>query len=168
MRALIVIMCAMAIGCASMQQISETERTFERVVEVPGMPQEQIYEGIKIWIANNFKSSKAVIEYDNKESGTVIGNGIIKYPCKGIECVAKNDWTVPFTMRADTKDGKFRLTFTNLKLSWPPSASGGHFTSGHEGPISTKADIDKVRPVLAAFGDEIKSSLGKETIKKDW
>ena len=72
-------------GCAGLQPITDSDRTFERVVEAPGYSKEQIFNGTKIWIAENFKSAKAVLEYENKDTGTIIGNGIISYPCSGLE-----------------------------------------------------------------------------------
>ena len=156
-------------GCAGLQPITDSDRTFERVVEAPGYSKEQIFNGTKIWIAENFKSAKAVLEYENKDTGTIIGNGIISYPCSGLEYIAKADWKVPFTMRVDIKDQKFRLTFSNLHLSWPPSYNTTFgVQSGHDGPIRTQSDLDAVRPELLKFGDQLLFSFGKEKGKSDW
>ena len=40
--------------------------------------------------------------------------------------------------------------------------------SGHEGPVSTKADINKIKPVLLNFGDEIRMHLEKDSGKSNW
>lgn len=157
------------VGCAGMQQITEADRNFERIVPAPGHNKDEIYDSVKMWIAENFRSAKAVIEYDNKEAGTIIGNGNMKYPCSGLDCIAKNDWTVPFTMRVDVKDEKFRLTFSNLKLSWPPSYNSTvGYQKGHTGPIATKGDLDAIKPKLLALGDQILSSISKGATKSNW
>ncbi|MBD1584926.1 DUF4468 domain-containing protein [Pseudoalteromonas sp. S16_S37] len=75
-------------GCASTQPVTEADRTFEKVVDAPSYSKDQIYTSTKIWIAENFKSAKSVIELDSKEDGIIIGNGIIQYPCSGMECLA--------------------------------------------------------------------------------
>ena len=62
------------IGCAGMQPVTEADRTFERIVPAPGHNKDEIYDSVKMWIAENFRSAKAVIEYDNKQAGTIIGN----------------------------------------------------------------------------------------------
>jgi hypothetical protein len=166
---ILLILLFLFIGCAGMQQITETERTFERIVSVSGHKSSEIYDSTKIWIAENFKSAKSVIEYDNKDAGTIIGNGAINYPCKGLECVAKSDWKVLFTMRVDTKDDKFRLTFSNLKLTWPPSYNSTFGAqSGHEGPVSTKADLDAIKPALLKFGDEIRAHIERGATRSNW
>ena len=156
-------------GCAGLQPVADADRTFERVVEAPGYSKEQIFNGTKIWIAENFKSAKAVLEYENKDAGTLIGNGIISYPCSGLECIAKADWRVPFTMRVDIKDQKFRLTFSNLHLSWPASYNRTYGAQpGHDGPIRNQSDLDAVRPVLLKFGDQLLTSFGKDKGKSNW
>lgn len=156
-------------GCAGLQPIADSERTFERVVEAPGHTKEQIFNGTKIWIAENFKSAKAVLEFENKEDGTLIGNGIIPYPCSGLECVAKSDWKAPFTMRVDIKDQKFRLTFSNLNLSWPASYNSTFGAQpAHDGPIASQSDLDAIKPELLKLGDQLLLSLGKEKNKSNW
>jgi len=156
-------------GCVGFQPITDADRTFERVVEVPGCSKEQIFNGTKIWIAETFKSAKAVLEYEDKDTGTIIGNGIIPYPCSGLEYIAKADWKVPFTMRVDIKDRKFRLTFSNIRLSWPPSYNRTYGAQpGYDGPIGNKNDLDAVRFELLKFGDQLLSSFDKEKGESDW
>ena len=65
------------VGCASMQPVADEDRTFDRVVEAPGHSKDDIYTATKVWIAENFKSAKSVIELDSKEDGIIIGNGVI-------------------------------------------------------------------------------------------
>lgn len=156
-------------GCAGMQPVSQTDKTFERVVETPGYTKDQIYSSTKIWIAEHFKSAKSVIELDSKEDGIIIGNGIIKYPCSGIECLAKGDWNVPFTMRVDMKDQKFKITFTNIKLSWSSSYSSGISSPAYDGPVNSQGDMDAIKPALLKFGDEINASItNASNEKRNW
>jgi len=155
-------------GCAGMQPVAEADRTFERVVEAPNHTKDQIYTSTKIWIAENFKSAKSVIELDSKEDGIIIGNGIIQYPCSGMDCLAKNDWKVPFTMRVDMKDDKFKITFSNIKLSWPASYSSGISSPAYDGPVNSQGDMDAIKPALLKFGDEILASINSSKSKSDW
>ena len=157
------------LGCAGLQPITNADRTFEIVVNAPGYSKEQIFNGTKIWIAENFNSAKAVLEYEDRVAGVLIGNGIIPYPCRGLECIGREDWKVPFTMRVDIKDQKFRLTFSNLHVSWPPSYSRTYGAiPGNNVPIGTRNTLDAVRPRLLNLGDQLLDSLGKEKGKTDW
>jgi len=65
------------VGCAGLQPIADADRTFERIVEAPGYSKKQIFNGTKIWIAENFRSAKAVLEYENKKLTT-------KHKIKGV------------------------------------------------------------------------------------
>ena len=155
-------------GCAGMQQVKQEDLTIQQVVEVPGYSKDKIYDSCKIWIAENFRSAKAVIEHDDREDGRIIGNGNIEYPCHGIECIGKSDWRVHFTMRIDTKDGKFRQTFTNLQLSWPARYDSLGYHAPYRGPIVTQGDLDTVKPILLEMGNQIKSAIGQEKVKENW
>lgn len=163
------VVCGLLFGCVGMEPIPAGDRTFEIIFEMPGYSKEQIFNGAKIWIAENFRSAKAVLEYENKEEGTIIGNGNTAYPCGGIECIAKYNWKLHFTMRVDIKEQKFRLTFINLEKSWPPSWDRTFGAQpGYQGPIIMQGEMERIKPVLLRFGDDIFASLQKGTVKKDW
>jgi len=72
MKQILIMIFVFLAGCAGLQPIADADRTFERIVEAPGYSKEQIFNGTKIWIAENFKSAKAVLEYENKDAGTII------------------------------------------------------------------------------------------------
>src|SRR3972149_2220357 len=96
--------------------IPSDSTTVQRVIEVPGIPKDIIYERSRIWIAKTFRSSKAVIEYENKETGVIIGNGIIHYINKKIDPFGIYAAEIPvrFTMEENIRDGKIKITFDNL------------------------------------------------------
>lgn len=156
-------------GCVDMQPVAEEDRTFDGVFEVPGISKEQIFNATKIWVAENFHSAKSVIEYENKEEGTLIGNGVTRYPCAGIDCLAKQDWNVPFTMRVDMKDQKLKLTFLNIRLSWPPSYNSTiGVQPGYDGPLIRQSDMDVIKPKLLAFGHKLVAAIQENNKVKDW
>jgi len=72
-------------------------------------------------------------------------------------------------MRVDIKDQKFRITFSNLNLSWPASYDRTFGAQpAHDGPIVNKGDLDAVRPGLLKFGDKLLASFGKDKGKGNW
>jgi len=153
---------------AMAEPVDESERKFERIVELPGFSKDQIFDATRIWIAENFKSAKAVIEYENKEAGTIIGNGIIPYPASGgpLKQVTFANWKVPFTMKVDIKDQRFRLTFSNIELDTPGSPQFGLPPS--RSPVRRKVDLDRIRPELLKFGDQISAAIRAGKLKSDW
>ena len=143
---------------------SYEEGTIKKIFDAPSYSKEQIFNGAKIWISENFRSAKAVLEYENKETGTIIGNGITSYPCQGWSCLGTSDWKVSFTMRVDIKDQKFRLTFTNLRLSWP-SVPGRPATENE--PIS-KRGFNDIKDKLSDFGNQMLNSFKKTKNNDNW
>jgi hypothetical protein len=129
---------------------------FENYVDVPGMAKQDIYEGAKRWIAMNFVSAKAVIEYDDKEEGVLIGNG--NYPKYSFLYGGKCD--ICFTMRIDVKDEKFRFIVTNLAVSYP---------NGGKAPLVKAKHVARVEPYMVELGESLHAYLTTGIEKeKEW
>lgn len=143
------------LGCAGMEQVTPGEEIFEITVDVPGASKDKIHDVAKIWIAENFRSARAVIDLEDKPAGIIIGNGRIAYPCSGLECLAKGSWLIGFRMRLDARNDRFRLQFSNLTLVVPPS-------SGGERPLSLRGDFDSAKPPLLAFGPQLRTAILRE------
>jgi hypothetical protein len=71
-----------------------------------------IYDKAILWFAENFKSSKAVIEIQDKQAGKIIGNGSFTIPWVFFEA------TTTFTISIDIKDGKYKVKYSNLILDY--------------------------------------------------
>jgi len=101
-------------GCASMMQtIPVEERQLIKIYEVPGTSKSEIYQKAISWVAKSFVDSKAVIEVQDKEAGTIIGKGIVRFKVGGAV-------TVPcrFTLTINIKDDKYRVSFEDLTAMW--------------------------------------------------
>ncbi|MGA9363065.1 MAG: DUF4468 domain-containing protein [Bacteroidota bacterium] len=103
------------LGCMSNKEATNEEMSHEFIVAFPGLQKQKIFDGTLKWIANTFRSAKAVIEYQDKESGSVIGNGIISMKPEG----SAFSGDVSFTMNVDSKDEKARIRFINLMYKYP-------------------------------------------------
>lgn len=165
---LLLLAMIMLAGCAGLAPVDKSQLTFDRIVEAPGMTKDQIYDGTRMWIAENFRSAKAVLEYENKEAGTLIGNGSMQYPCAGLDCLAKNDWVTHFTMRVDIKDGKFKVSFSNLRITWPAKYVYGSAQQAGDIQVNTQGDLGAIKPKLLAFGDEIANAISSNKAKADF
>lgn len=145
-------------------------QSFEQVFETPGHTRDQIFTSSKIWVAENFKSAKAVFEYESKEEGTLIGNGLIPFPCKGaFDCLGKGHWKVRFTMRVDMKDDRFRLTFSNIGLVWAAAVYNGVVSPANDGgAVHSQKDRDKIQAALLAFGPQLQAAMTTSARSDDW
>ena len=154
------------LGCAGMQ--ARPSENLEKIVEIPGFTKNQIFDQTKIYIAENFKSAKAVLEYENKETGTIIGNGRIPFPTGGgIEAVALKEWTAPFTLRIDIKEERFRCTFTNIAIEWP--ATYGRFAMPAGGrSVFYAQEFERISREILNIPSAIESSIKRSKTKDNW
>ena len=136
---------------------SKASAPIESIIDMPGISKDQIYAGTKSWIAETFRSAKAVIQDDDKSAGRIIGTGRVKYPCSGFACMGKSDWTLDFTIRVDIKDQKMRVTFLNLGESFPPSP--GYGLAGAENLPLRDSERDDVSPTLLKMQDDLKAFI---------
>lgn len=144
--------------------VEEEVTLLEWVYKAPGFSAEEIYDGTKVWIAENFRSAKAVLEFDSKEKGLLIGNGQIEIPCIDAECSVWNSKKVRFTMRVDIKDDRFKLMFSNFVVQYPYSSGSSSF----ETPIRYEREKQMIEEKIFSFGESIVSSLNFNNDQEGW
>lgn len=141
---------------------NEHLKEVSEVVELPNMAQKQIYDASKIWMAKVFKSSNAVIQYEDTGTGTIIGKGNMQYPCSGTwNCLAHKDYLVLFTVKVDTKDNKARVTFNDLLLKTQTTINAGIVSKGFEVGIYVPKDKELVeaglKQVIATYKQDLQN-----------
>jgi Domain of unknown function (DUF4468) with TBP-like fold len=109
-------------GCATPEFATNEEMKHEFIVALPGMKKEELFEKTLKWIALNFRSAKAVVEYQDKETGSVIGNGSTKVTLDGLFTPYTAD--LLFTMNVDIRDEKARVRFLNLETYSATGSAG--------------------------------------------
>lgn len=161
-----VILALLLSGCAV--AIPKEELEFEKIVAVPQQSKDQIYKSVKLWVAKSFKSSSFVTDLDSKEDGLVVVKATMQYPCEGFACLSKYTWVAPFTMRVDIKDGRFRASFSDIKIAWPESYNSGVRMSAYEGPVSDASDLKVIKDKLLSMVDDVNKSIDLEKSKSEW
>ncbi len=99
-------------GLAAIFGASQAQENFRvEIIRDIQMPRDQIFDNAALWIAEFFRSSKAVIDLKDKEIGTIIGNGSFRQ---------KIDWgaTMPMTfkLRIDVRENRYRMTFSDVEI----------------------------------------------------
>jgi hypothetical protein len=94
---LVTFLCNQA-GAASNYEYSE-------IVTVDGVNKSTLFQRALHWFNETFKSSKAVIQNQDKDAGTIFGNGTL--------LLFNNEW-VDFSVSITVKDGKFLYEFKGL------------------------------------------------------
>lgn len=143
-------------GCAGAMPVKFEDMTYQKVIELQGKTKDQIFEKSKQWIASTFKSAKAVIEYENKQEGTIIGNGSMDRPISSINIQSGS--LITYNMREDIKDNKVRLTFEKFTAIVPPNYNNIYSTPGGIYDIR-QADLDGMRGNFDAMSENLKQYI---------
>lgn len=145
-------------GCAEMMGniVPPQERALEMVHEVP-LKKDEIFNRSLEWMAKTFVDSKEVIELKDKESGKIIGKGIVTFTNMGMA-------TIPcrYTLTIEAKDGKYRASFENLTAMWGSEGGGAN-----PQPLEYDSHINQVKPKLTALDADLNAFL-LEKKKQDW
>lgn len=95
---------------------------YEKVVEMPGKSKIDLYNNAKQWFVDYFKSSKDVIQNEDKEQGRITGKGIALIPFKGgLGTTFMYDQHM--TIQVDCKDGKYRYRVYDIYVNSPVVAT---------------------------------------------
>jgi len=75
------------------------------VVNVPNQNQAALFQKTRQWFSHYFVSGESVVDYEDAESGVIIGNGIADI---GSDPFGIISYSIKYNIRIDTKDNKFR------------------------------------------------------------
>ena len=103
----VLLMVLVVSGCAVRPY---ADFSFTKVLDVPRFEKSQVFNRSEEWVALTFSSGKSVIQVKNKESGRIIGRGVLsaqKHRLAPIE-------SFNFTMIIDAKNGKSKIKFMNF------------------------------------------------------
>lgn len=161
---IILLLCS-SLSFAAKEPLSEVVE----IVELPNFTQKQIFDSAKIWMAQSFKSSNSVIQYEDITTGTIVGKGNMQYPCKGTwNCLAHENYLVFFTVKIDTKDNKARILFNDLKLKIPATVTGTTVIKSMDVDIHVEKDKEIIKNGLIEVIKQFKDSVQKNQVDNNW
>lgn len=83
---------------------------YKGVIEAPGLSATDIYNRAKRWVAQNYRSSKDVIQLDNKEAGEIMVKGYAYIDFT--QPLYSNTWRSYHILLIQVKDGKYKYEMT--------------------------------------------------------
>lgn len=88
--------------------------TVVRIIEVPNMSKDEIFQRALNYFTYNYVSGKSVIQTQDKEAGVIVGKGLYDNVHRGINVFTMNvsAWHI---LRIDVKEGKARAIVTLLQ-----------------------------------------------------
>ncbi len=95
-------------SCISLSLFAKEPLSYQKVIELPGLSKQEIYDSSNQTLAIMFENSKFAIQYQNFEKGTIIAN------CH--DNIKFNFMVLPtdFKMTINIKDEKIRVTFSEI------------------------------------------------------
>lgn len=110
---------ALLVGCATMSDSAgPVPDQYQKIIPVQKQ-KDALFNASMLWIAESFRSAKAVVQYSDKESGVISGLATATDNFGGI-----GSTTVEFKFLIEVKNNKARLTFSNYHNLYDNSTSG--------------------------------------------
>lgn len=90
--------------------------TFSQVVEVPDATQRDLFGKGKLWVADVFRNSKAVIDAEDEASGQLLAKPAFRYSSTlpAFSGPSTVGGIVTYKLRLQVKDGKYRHELTDF------------------------------------------------------
>jgi hypothetical protein len=150
-------------GCADMTLAENSKKPIEVVTEVADRTQKQIFSAAKSWVAETSMARLEMIDSD-QYSGRLVVKGIGQRPCEsGMDCLLHGEYLIQFTLRIDTKDGKFKMTY--LDLGMIPPARPPSTVRGAPYAIILQRDVDAATRGAHIMSDELLAYVTKQSTR---
>lgn len=130
--------------------------SYQQVVEFEGMDKNDLYDAVSQTLAKIYSNSKFAIQYQDKDSGTIISN------CH--EKIKFNFMVMPtdFKMTINIKDGKIRIKFSEIAITATVGrASSTEYITNEKALNDFKKEGDKI---IASIIEGIKN----KSVDDDW
>jgi hypothetical protein len=147
--------CATIMGA----RVSDEERRFEKVIDIPHLSQNDIYVKANAWFVETFRSAKSVIQFQDKENGKIMGNYVFDYG-EGVYT-----YDVRQTISIDVKDKRIRIIINDpyFKVT---SGLGQQYHDTAYKPLATRAGIDRATKEWNELSNSL--SLYLNTKNDEW
>jgi len=94
----------MLTGCHASHTEKPDDMTVQRVIEVPNVDKGTLFDTSRMWYASSFNQENSVIQYENRENGIIMGNGLL------VDYTFLDEHRIKFYLSTEVKDNKVRIT----------------------------------------------------------
>ena len=91
--------------------------TYTDVIQIDSTDKSKLYNKVKKWFIEQYRSAKDVIQLDDKENGEVIGKGFFETTWQ-TSIMSAQSVSVWHTVKVYIKDNKFKYEITNFNLKY--------------------------------------------------
>ena len=82
------------------------------------LPKDSLFTQTVLWIAENFRSARSAIQFQDRDLGTIVGNGSYDLSIDGglLPFLSPVNVPVSYKVRIDVRDYRYRMTFSDVRL----------------------------------------------------
>jgi hypothetical protein len=82
------------------------------------LPKDSLFTQAVLWIAENIRSPRSVIQFQDRDLGTIVGNGSYDMSIDGglLPFLSPVNVPVSYKVRIDVRDYRYRMTFSDVRL----------------------------------------------------
>ena len=92
---------------------------FEKIIQVKDVSKDSIFFALKKWVANEFVSSKAVIEMADKDAGIIAISPNSPYSYNGGYLYSSYGGYISYNISIEIKSGRFKVVVNNFNHNIP-------------------------------------------------
>lgn len=151
---IVVVLSTLLYSCASMMGASAAEeaRKYERVIEVPNHTRSEIYVKANAWFVETFNSAESVIEFQDRESGKIMGKYVFTYN-EGVYTHA-----VRQVISLDCRDNRVRIVINDPYFK-TTHGMGQYYPNTQYSPLKTQVGVEKARIRWEYLSNELEKYL---------
>lgn len=146
---------------------STNKISYTEVVTVDSASPADLYSRAREWFAKTYKSSKNVLQMDDKDAGKLVGNALLQVYYKALG--AQHDGgNINYTISIYLKDGRYKYEITDMYHTGPITSAGKQKDYGplelfvndqRTYPFMSKKAVQKISNSYLAQVDEYMNSL---------
>ena len=143
-------------NCAMPSMISiDSKENIQNIITVKNKSKEEIFIKSMEWFLQTDNFFQIVIDYNDLETGIILGNGNIFWGKKmEISTLLRN---IQFSIKIEVKDGRSRMTLSNFSIYFPPDSQSGKVK--RDVWVSEYEEVkDKIETIIPLYTDYINAT----------
>jgi len=88
------------------------------IIRGASLPKDALFTQTVLWIAENFRSTRSAIQFQDRDLGTIVGNGSydMSIDTGFLPFFSPVNVPVTYRVRIDVRDNRYRMTFADVRL----------------------------------------------------
>lgn len=104
---LLMLMLTLSFGASA-----QVKYEVDTVLQAPGKSKQQIYNALKVWLADWMRDSKDVSRIEDENNGILMGKCAVPFDVKGVQ-VRYLSGLINFSIRIDVREGRYKVRMYN-------------------------------------------------------